>query len=96
MEGDVDCAGPKTRPSSLPAIRARFRSHGWNFETSVEFWPLRKGPELHPCGLVPSVWLLATEPEEVLRHLAHLDLLGTFGDPITTMVPVDVLKRHVP
>ncbi len=39
--------------------------------------------------------LLAAEAEQVLADLAHLDLLGTLGDPVAPVVPVDVLERHV-
>ena len=37
-----------------------------------------------------------TEAEELLADLAHLDLLGSFRDPVAPMVAVDVLERHVP
>jgi hypothetical protein len=32
----------------------------------------------------------------LLADLAHLDLLGAFGDPVAPMVAVDVLERHMP
>src|SRR5437762_2468061 len=43
----------------------------------------------------PYPGLLAAEPEQLLRHLAHLDLLGALGDPVAAMVTVDVLEGHV-
>ena len=49
-----------------------------------------------PTGTLARSLLRATESEEVLADLAHLDLLGALGDPIAAVVAVDVLERHVP
>ena len=35
-------------------------------------------------------------PNEVLAHLAHLDLFRALGDAVTAVMTVDVLERHVP
>ena len=35
------------------------------------------------------------EPEQSLRHPSHLDLLGPLGDPVSTVVPINVLERFV-
>lgn len=32
----------------------------------------------------------------MLAHLSHLDFFGTLGDPVATMMSIDVLERHVP
>src|SRR5207253_624497 len=39
--------------------------------------------------------LLLHEAEEVAGHSSHLDLLAAFGDPVATVVAVDVLEGHV-
>src|SRR5262245_57813229 len=39
--------------------------------------------------------LAAHVAEQVARHLAHLDLLGAFGDAVAAVVAVDVLERLV-
>src|SRR6476661_4305409 len=61
--------------------------------------PARLRETAEPFGapharLVPSR-LLTTEPEELLADLAHLDLFGALGDPVPTVVAVDVLEGHV-
>jgi hypothetical protein len=40
--------------------------------------------------------LLVHESEHVASNAPHLDLLGTFGDAIAAVMPVDVLERLVP
>src|SRR5690606_6444798 len=40
--------------------------------------------------------LASDEAEEEPGDLAHLALLGAFGDPVPTVVPVDVSERLVP
>ncbi len=41
------------------------------------------------------LWLLPAEPEQVLRDLAHLDLLRALRDSVAAVMAIDVLERHV-
>jgi hypothetical protein len=67
----------------------------------ARFQPLRHHPVLRQESFAGSVQLrelvLARPcvPEQIRTDLAHLDLLRSLGDPITTVVAIDVLERLV-
>src|SRR6478736_3758230 len=94
----IATCGLSQSASVMPTARSIARAGAFCMPsvTSRERGLMSTGVSTGCSAMAANLLAPGPEAEEVLGHLAHLDLLRPLGDAVPTVVAVDVLERHVP